>query len=643
MSYCHLTDYGVNFNNGFGIQPGDLIRNQIASNGCIVSCDDPQVCEDNVVNNIQVVDNFQDYTISWSSSYAVKIYRRSDINAAFEYVTTIDYPNNSYALNYLGCNQREELKIVSICTNGDSKPSVIVIEPRKDTKLNYTGEINLCDNYQGDAILLNVMQPDSFNTFQWVHNGNIIDGAASHSYTANELGTYSCLTTTPSGCNYETNALLVTEQIPSSAFSYSKTGLNTVFINESSCSNQPTWDFGDSISSGNNNPTHQYPIANYYNVCLSSMNLAGSDQLCKSIPVFDKWIDNMNNVTDGIPYNATYDDSQCDRAVKFTRNSGSDYSQNTHIQFPFENWIPKQGTLEFLIKVSNGSTFNGTSNTTASIFSVGNQSYSNSSFLSVYSNGKITIRRYQSPGFTDVTAVGTPFTFNQWHVVSVSYGSAGTKIAVDGTVYINNTSVNFDMNTGITTLGHINFEDFNNLWYGFEGLVDKFRISYSQNDFQLTANGNLSAPTITQVGDNLYSSSPENNQWYLNGIAVSGATNQMFTATGDGIYKVEVSSPFGCPSVFSDDFTIGPLSIGVNEVGGFGVYPNPFNSCITISSPKDLIKSVTVFDLMGRKIKSEEHLNSIKAEIYLENLPEAIYMVEIITDTATEKVKVCKK
>jgi len=29
MSYCHLTSYGINFNNGFGQQPGDLIRSRV--------------------------------------------------------------------------------------------------------------------------------------------------------------------------------------------------------------------------------------------------------------------------------------------------------------------------------------------------------------------------------------------------------------------------------------------------------------------------------------------------------------------------------------------------------------------------------------------------------------------------------------
>lgn len=38
MSYCHLTQYGINFSLGFGLQPGNLIRNRIASAPCISGC-----------------------------------------------------------------------------------------------------------------------------------------------------------------------------------------------------------------------------------------------------------------------------------------------------------------------------------------------------------------------------------------------------------------------------------------------------------------------------------------------------------------------------------------------------------------------------------------------------------------------------
>lgn len=41
MSYCHLTATGINFANGFGPLPGDLIRDNYADAGCLDACDLP--------------------------------------------------------------------------------------------------------------------------------------------------------------------------------------------------------------------------------------------------------------------------------------------------------------------------------------------------------------------------------------------------------------------------------------------------------------------------------------------------------------------------------------------------------------------------------------------------------------------------
>lgn len=39
MSYCHLTNVGINFNRGFGPQPSATIRNRVESGGCLANCD----------------------------------------------------------------------------------------------------------------------------------------------------------------------------------------------------------------------------------------------------------------------------------------------------------------------------------------------------------------------------------------------------------------------------------------------------------------------------------------------------------------------------------------------------------------------------------------------------------------------------
>ncbi|MCO6461689.1 MAG: fibronectin type III domain-containing protein [Saprospiraceae bacterium] len=69
MSYCHLTDYGINFNNGFGPLPGDLIRSKVNDASCLGYCDDDgdPVCNppenitiSNITNNSALV--------SWSNA-----------------------------------------------------------------------------------------------------------------------------------------------------------------------------------------------------------------------------------------------------------------------------------------------------------------------------------------------------------------------------------------------------------------------------------------------------------------------------------------------------------------------------------------------------------------------------------------------
>ncbi|MFM2135623.1 MAG: hypothetical protein RL021_1023, partial [Bacteroidota bacterium] len=41
MSYCHLTSHGINFSNGFGVLPGELLRSKVANAGCVMGSAEP--------------------------------------------------------------------------------------------------------------------------------------------------------------------------------------------------------------------------------------------------------------------------------------------------------------------------------------------------------------------------------------------------------------------------------------------------------------------------------------------------------------------------------------------------------------------------------------------------------------------------
>lgn len=65
MSYCHLTSYGINFNNGFGTQPGNLIRNRVNAAACLTTCAQPGCSQPNNLNLRIIVDNYPGET-SWN-------------------------------------------------------------------------------------------------------------------------------------------------------------------------------------------------------------------------------------------------------------------------------------------------------------------------------------------------------------------------------------------------------------------------------------------------------------------------------------------------------------------------------------------------------------------------------------------------
>lgn len=64
MSYCHLTSYGINFNNGFGTQPGNLIRNRVNAASCLTACGGTG-CTTNSATLTIILDNYPEET-SWN-------------------------------------------------------------------------------------------------------------------------------------------------------------------------------------------------------------------------------------------------------------------------------------------------------------------------------------------------------------------------------------------------------------------------------------------------------------------------------------------------------------------------------------------------------------------------------------------------
>jgi Secretion system C-terminal sorting domain len=138
-------------------------------------------------------------------------------------------------------------------------------------------------------------------------------------------------------------------------------------------------------------------------------------------------------------------------------------------------------------------------------------------------------------------------------------------------------------------------------------------------------------PTLTISGLNLTSSSTSNNQWYLNGSPISGATSQTHTMTQFGIYYVKVTNIFGCSSSSLDK---NHFSTGITDATNYSnikVYPNPVEDILNIELIDFQNASIKLFDLFGNIITTKI-INSKKTQIPTCNFANGFYNLEIMND-----------
>lgn len=132
----------------------------------------------------------------------------------------------------------------------------------------------------------------------------------------------------------------------------------------------------------------------------------------------------------------------------------------------------------------------------------------------------------------------------------------------------------------------------------YEVTVSEGDCSVSQSiDVQLIQ---VDAPLITQNTNVLACdiSGASSYQWYLNGVAIAGASAQFYAATQSGFYTVEVETG-GCTassSIYSFTHTLAD-----EQSSQFvQMYPNPCDDYLVCSLPNSAIQSLEVLDITGR-------------------------------------------
>jgi len=126
-------------------------------------------------------------------------------------------------------------------------------------------------------------------------------------------------------------------------------------------------------------------------------------------------------------------------------------------------------------------------------------------------------------------------------------------------------------------------------------------------------------------------------QWFKDGVAITGAMNDIYEVTEDGNYSCDASEN-GC-TASSNTITIS-ISTAIRNVTfeNISVYPNPTNGNINLKINEEL-SSIRLFDLTGKVIKT---FNLVNRQLNIAEFTKGIYFLEIANAESKSVVKVIK-
>jgi hypothetical protein len=112
-------------------------------------------------------------------------------------------------------------------------------------------------------------------------------------------------------------------------------------------------------------------------------------------------------------------------------------------------------------------------------------------------------------------------------------------------------------------------------------------------------------PTISANGDLLTATEGNTYQWFLNGAAINGATQQSYLASVSGDYQVQVN--FGSPcTLLSDTLVFIVSQVAERAVPSVQVYPQPARDVVTFERADASGAAVLqLLDLAGKQVRTE--------------------------------------
>gem|GEM_PF-1849438 len=144
--------------------------------------------------------------------------------------------------------------------------------------------------------------------------------------------------------------------------------------------------------------------------------------------------------------------------------------------------------------------------------------------------------------------------------------------------------------------------------------------------------------------DTLRSSVATGNQWFYNGLPITGATGQTLAIGANGLYFAIVIGPNGCPSDSSNVINI--TTVGIPEEDDFSIelYPNPTQGLTWLELELPGIANVeveltTISGALVRRVLMENVQNQTKQPLDFSDLADGTYFLKVKSSNLTKTKK----
>ncbi len=136
-------------------------------------------------------------------------------------------------------------------------------------------------------------------------------------------------------------------------------------------------------------------------------------------------------------------------------------------------------------------------------------------------------------------------------------------------------------------------------------------------------------PIVTVLPNILQSTPAAAYQWYQDGVAIAGATNQSYKMTKAGIYKVKITDGSGC-TAFSDDIPNAYVGIEEPDDVELTVYPNPVGSSLYVQLPDQCTHGCefSIYNPLGQNVYTSATVQKINHVSMKEAVP-GLYIVRV--------------